>query len=134
MTCHPSCLGQFQYIRSFYPTCPTILLVRDSYMYITDTCQKLCDTFKNFSVGEDEYIVTPVSCHKLLGIHVDNTLSLETHITHLCSKLRNRLYLFNQVKYLMPLSSRKQYFSCLVQPVMDYGCVIWGKLQQGSIY
>ncbi len=27
---------------------------------------------------------------------------------------------------LMSLSIRKQYFSCLVQPVMDYGCVIWG--------
>ncbi len=86
---------------------------------------------KNISVGEDEYIVTPVSSHKLLGIHVDNTLSWKTHIAHLCSKLRSRLYLFNQVKYLMPLSIRKQYFSGLV---MDYGCVIWGKLQQGSTY
>ncbi len=26
----------------------------------------------------------------------------------------------------MPLPIRKQYFSGLVQPVMDYGCVIWG--------
>ncbi len=60
------------------------------------------------------------------GIHVDNTISWKTHITHLCSKLRSRLYIYNQVKYLMPLSIRKQYFSCLVQPVMDYECVTLG--------
>ncbi len=30
---------------------------------------------RTFSVSEDEYIVTPVSSHKLHGIHVDNTLS-----------------------------------------------------------
>ncbi len=89
-------------------------------------CQELRDALKNLSIGEDEYIVTPVSSHKLLGIHVDNTLNWKTHNTHLCSKLRIRLYLFNQVKYLMTLSIRKQYFSGLLQPVMDYGCVIWG--------
>ncbi len=41
-------------------------------------------------------------------------------------------YLLNQVKYkyLIPLSIRKQYFSDLVQPVMDYGCVIWGNCKR----
>ncbi len=45
------------------------------------TCQKLRDALKYFSVGEDEYIVTQVSSHKLLGIHVGNTISWKTHIT-----------------------------------------------------
>ncbi len=43
------------------------------------TSQHLCDALKNLSVGEDEYIVTPVSSHKLFGIHVDNTLILDTY-------------------------------------------------------
>ena len=42
------------------------------------------------------------------------------------SKLRSRLYLFNQVKRLMPIRARKLYFSGMVQPLIDYGCVIWG--------
>ncbi len=93
--------------------------------------QKLRNDLNNVFVGEDEYIVTPASSHKLLGIHIDNTLGWKSHIAHLRSKLRSRLYLFNQGKYLMLLSIRKQYFSGLVQPVMDYGCVT---LQQGSTY
>ncbi len=51
------------------------------------------DQDSNFSVGENEYIVTQVSSHKLLGIHVESTHSWKTHITHLCSKLRSRPYL-----------------------------------------
>ncbi len=58
------------------------------------TCQKLRDALKNISVGEDEYIMTPVSSHELLGIHVDNTLNWKTHITHLCSKIGSRLYVY----------------------------------------
>ena len=28
----------------------------------------------------------------------------------------------------MPLHARKQYFKGMVQPVFDYGCLIWGSL------
>ncbi len=98
------------------------------------TCQNLRDALKNLSVGEDEYIVTPVSSHKLLGIHVDNTLNWKTHIAHLCSKLRSRLYLFNQVKYLMPLSIRKQYFFLSRTACNGLWVCHMGKLQQRSTY
>ncbi len=49
-----------------------------------------------------------------------------THVSHLCYKLHSRLYLFNKIKNYMPAFVRKQYFDGLVQPVIDYGCVIWG--------
>ncbi len=64
--------------------------------------------------------------YKLLGIHVDNTLSWKTHITHLCSNLRSRLHLFNQGKHIMLLSIRKQNISGLVRSVIDFECVILG--------
>ena len=40
------------------------------------------------------------------------------------------MYLFNQVKRLMPLHARKLYFTGMVQPIIDYGCVIWGSCGQ----
>ena len=39
--------------------------------------------------------MTPVKTNKLLGLHVDNNLSWNVHVTKLCSKLRIRMYLFN---------------------------------------
>ena len=90
------------------------------------TRQKLRSANAAFCVHTDNGTVTSVDTHKLLGLHVDNSLTWSVHVTKLCSKLRSRLYLFNQVKRLMPIRARKLYFSGMVQPVIDYGCVIWG--------
>ena len=90
------------------------------------TRQKLQRATPNFCVYGNNSIVKPVQVHKLLGLYVDSNLTWNTHVTKLCAKLRSRLYLFNQVKRLMPLHARKLYFSGMVQPLIDYGCVIWG--------
>ena len=42
-----------------------------------------------------------------LPVNVDSNLSWNVHVTKLCSKLCSRMYLFNQVKQLMPLHARK---------------------------
>ncbi len=59
----------------------------------------------DLSVGENEYIIKPVNMHKLLGLHIDNTLSWTTHVNHLCSKLYSSLYLFNKI----PKSKMEEY-------------------------
>ena len=91
------------------------------------TRQKLRSASAAFCAHNDNRTVTSVDTHTLLGLHVDNSLTWSVHVAKLCSKLRSRLYLFNQVKRLMPIrAARKLYFSGMVQPLIDYGCVIWG--------
>ena len=70
------------------------------------TRQKLRCANANFFVRGNNYDVTPVKKHRLLGLHVYSNLSRNVHVTKLCSKLRNRLYLFNQVKRIPPLHAR----------------------------
>ena len=81
-------------------------------------------TRKGRHVSYNNCVVTPVKTHKLLGLHVDSNLSWTVHVTKLCSKLRSRISLFNQVKRLMPLHARKLYFTGMVEPTIDYGCMI----------
>ncbi len=64
-----------------------VLHVDETECMLRGTCQKLCNALMDNSVGEDKYIVTSASFHRLLGIHVGSKLSWKTHITHLCSKL-----------------------------------------------
>ena len=90
------------------------------------TRQRLRSASAEFCVHTDNGTVTSDDKHKLLGLHVDNSLTWRVHVTKLCSKLRSRLYLFNQVKRLMPIGARKLYLLGMVQPLIDYGCVIWG--------
>ncbi len=40
--------------------------------------------------------------------------------------MRSRLYVFNKTKFLLPHKSRVDYYNGLIQPVLDYGCVVWG--------
>ena len=46
-----------------------------------------------------------------------------------CLRMLSPLNLFNDVKRLMPLHARKQYFIGMVQLMIAYGCVIWGSLR-----
>ena len=91
------------------------------------TRQKLRSPSAAFCVHTDNGTVSSVDTHKLLGLYVDNCLTWSVHVTKLCSKLRSRLYLFHQVKRLMPIRAGKLYFSGMVQPLIDNGCMIWGR-------
>ena len=55
------------------------------------TRQKLRSASAAFCVHTDNRTVTSVDTHKLLGLHVDNSLTWSVHVTKLCSKLRSRL-------------------------------------------
>ena len=91
------------------------------------TRTKLERAIRNFYVHDNNSTVKSVQVHQLLGFCVDRNLTWNTHITQLCAKLRSRLYLFNQMKRLVPLHARELYYTGMVQPLIDYGCVIGGK-------
>ncbi len=103
-----------------------VLNVDKTEFMLLGTVKRLNSALKDFSVSENEYIIKPVNTHKLLGLHIDTTLSRTTNVSHICSKLCSRLYLFNKIKNHMPAFVRKQYYDGLVQPVIYYRCVIWG--------
>ena len=78
-----------------------------------------------FSVNEMREMKAHTRTHT--HTHADSNLSWNTHVTKLYAKLCSRLYLFNQVKQLLPLHAWKLYFSGMVQPIIDYGYYM-GKL------
>jgi len=90
------------------------------------TRQKLQHAIPNICGRGKSSIVKPVHVHMLLGLDMDINLTWNAHITKPCAKLCSRLYLFNQVKRQMSLYARKLYFTGMVQPLIDYACVIWG--------
>ena len=56
--------------------------------------------------------------YKLLGIFLDEHLSLEYHVTHICKKLTKSLYCIQQAKKLIPLGGLKAlYFALIYTPI-----------------
>lgn len=110
-----------------------VLNIAKTESMLIGTIQRLRTAVDNFSIGEGEFKVTQVNTHKLLGIHVDSHLTWENHVSKLCGKIMSRLYILNKTKYLLPQSTRMDFYNGLIQPLIDYGCVVWGNCARKSL-
>ncbi len=89
------------------------------------TVQRLWNAIHSFSIREDEFTITVINTHKLLGLHVDSSLTWDRHVASLVSKVRSRLHVLNKTKYISTLQSRIDFYNVLIQPFIDSGCVVW---------
>ena len=48
------------------------------------------------------------------------------HIDYIQSKVTKRLGLLKRVKHLPPVKSREIMYNTMIQPILDYGHIVWG--------
>jgi hypothetical protein len=63
--------------------------------------------------------------YKLLGILLDEHLSLDYHVTHICNKLTRSLYCIKQAKHLIPPSGLKSLYYALIHSHLNYCTLIF---------
>jgi hypothetical protein len=63
--------------------------------------------------------------YKLLGIFLDEHLSLEYHVTHICNKLTKSLYCIKQAKQLIPPDGLKSLYFALIHSHLTYCTLIF---------
>ena len=63
----------------------------------------------SISIGNTQ--LNSVSSQKLLGLHIDETLSWTQHIDYLCSVVSSRISLLRQLSYYVPENIQKIYSS-----------------------
>ena len=63
---------------------------------------------------------------KLLGVHIDNSLSLSFHIESTLKKCNSLLFLLNRIKQYLNVPTRKLFYNAYILPHIDYCCSIWG--------
>jgi len=72
--------------------------------------------------------VERVTTHKLLGVHIDSTLSWSTHIEHIIKKATTRLHFLKQLKRSGLSNSHLLHFYITVtRPVLQYPAPMWHK-------
>jgi len=63
---------------------------------------------------------------KLLGLHIDSSLSWSTHIDHVIKKATTRLYFLKQLKRAGLSSSHLLHFYItVIRPVLEYCAPVW---------
>jgi len=63
---------------------------------------------------------------KLLGIYLDDSLSWDKHISHVCKKLARLIFLFRRLRDCLPSHYIKVCYFALVQSTLLYGLIFWG--------
>ena len=69
--------------------------------------------------------VTETNNCKLLGIYIDENLNFNIHCSDLCNRLMKRWFLFKRLKGFIPFITLQKLYHTLVQPLIDYGIIIW---------
>ena len=85
----------------------------------------------NISIGNTQ--LNPVSSQKLLGVHIDETLSWNQHIDYLCSIISSRISLLRNLSYFVPENVQKMFYQSYVLPLIDYGSSSWGSTTKLNI-
>lgn len=78
--------------------------------------------------------IASVQSVKYLGVHIDSDLTWNTHLTHICKKLRSVACLLFNLKTMMPFSIRKLIAQALGYSVLRYGmCCFLTALSHGNV-
>ncbi len=73
-----------------------------------------------------EELIDQVDKFKYLGIIINESLDWSDHIDYVQSKVAKRLGLLKRLKHLLPRQSRELVYKTVIQPVLEYGDIVWG--------
>ena len=73
-----------------------------------------------------DQVIEILTCEKLPGIHVDNTLSWAIQVESTIKKCNSLLHLLNRIKQFLSVPVRKMFYNAYILPHLDYCCTIWG--------
>ena len=92
---------------------------RNAANKILENCPDLQLSGEAINISTDE---------KLLGVHIDDSLSWTAQVEHTIKKCHSLLYLLNRIKHYLPITTRKLFFNAYVLPHIDYCCTVWGNI------
>ena len=74
----------------------------------------------------NENTIEQTDSFKYLGVKLNETMEWSDHIDYIHSKVAKRLGLLKRVKHLLPVKSREIMYNTMIQPILDYGDIVWG--------
>ena len=69
--------------------------------------------------------ISSSKCVKLLGIHIDNKLTFESHVRSLCKKGSQKLNVFARIACSLKFDQRKLLLNAFITSQFSYAPVVW---------
>ena len=88
------------------------------------TANKIMEEPPNITIRGEQIEISETE--KLLGVHIDNSLSWSFHIESTLKKCNSLLFLLNRIKQCLNVPTRKLFYNAYILPHLYYCCSIWG--------
>jgi len=76
--------------------------------------------------------VTRVFQTKFLGVIVQANLKWNAHINSVANKISKIIGILNKVKYILARANLKLLYRCLIEPYLNYCCIVWASPEKNS--
>ena len=80
----------------------------------------------------EKELIQKVEQQKLLGV-IDMSLSWDKQIDSVCLNISRRITLLKILSKYIDKTSMNQYYNSYILPILDYGCLIWGRCTKSNI-
>ena len=94
---------------------------------------RITDSDKQIKIIINDIRIEQVSHSKLLGIHIDESLTWNLQVTKVKKTVAYKLFLLKRIRPFLPTQSRIMFFNYYIKPYLEYCCSIWGSTSQENI-
>lgn len=98
---------------------------KTAFIYFTPKSSVISETYL-VRANINRNSVAQVSDLKLLGLHLDNSLNWNSHITELCSSLSKLCYAIFRLKSITNLNTTLSFYHAQFLSRLRYGILFWG--------
>ena len=80
----------------------------------------------NLLLKIDETVIERVQHFNLLGVTLQENLSLDVHIKNISIKCSKLIVILNKLKRFLPLNIKVTMYNAVMLPYISYGLIVWG--------
>ena len=102
------------------------MLVASSRVNISNRSSCLCIQMQDQDIEQ-------VSSMKYLGVHIDDQLTWDKHISELISRLSSKVAWLRRLSTVLPKTLLCKSYNTYVQPILEYACSVWGNCAQYNL-
>ena len=103
-------------------------------MLISSRQKRKCMKDNKLAIDYDNFDLQLPSCEKVLGVHIDDSLTWTNHLQHVSKKKSSYLWLLFQIKSYLSLQHRVLFYNAYIKPHFEYCCVIWGNSFNSNLH
>ena len=83
-----------------------------------------CNFPDKLSVSDVE--IKRVNVFKLLGVHINQSLKWNDHVSAICNKEASRIYFLKQLKRSsVDPDDLYDFYTTVIKPILEYACPVW---------